>query len=436
MLGVATLLLATASSVPEVTTPKRERPDYGAPRPGTTPGEVALWAPRVALFPAWLVSEYAVRRPLGAFVTYAEREQWPVRVIAFFTFGERQQITLFPSAFFDFGLKPSLGFNLSWRYFLAERSTLTAHVGTWGPGWIAGKVSDRYELGPGAAVSLEASVVRRKDWVYYGIGPHADLGTRYRYGATSFDVAPSGTFTLAPSLTATTRLGLRGRAFGTDTCCGPSLQSGIANGRLPPPPGLGQDFVAAYQGVNVDLDTRGARPKSQTGFRLQSHAEAVFAPGRGDDRRAWLEYGGEAGAAIDMWSARTLSAGVTAELTDPLLGDVPFTDLASLGGERPMRGYLPGTLRDRSSLVGTLRYQWPVWVFLDGAMQVDVGNVFGPHFRDFSADLLRMSTSIGVRSTGNPDSAFEILVAGGTDTFGDGFRYSTFRLVLGSHHGF
>ena len=44
--------------------------------------------------------------------------------------------------------------------------------------------------------------------------------------------------------------------------------------------------------------------------------------------------------------------------------------------------------------------------------------------------------AIGVRSNGARDSGFELLVAAGTDPLEDGFHVSSFRLVIGSHHGF
>jgi hypothetical protein len=49
--------------------------------------------------------------------------------------------------------------------------------------------------------------------------------------------------------------------------------------------------------------------------------------------------------------------------------------------------------------------------------------------------LMRMSAGIGVRSNGSPASGVEVLVAAGTDPFEDGFHVSSFRLVIGSHHG-
>jgi hypothetical protein len=57
---------------------KRTMPDYDGrgPRP-TTAGEVALWGPRVLLSPLYFVSEWLIRRPLGAAITAAERADLP-----------------------------------------------------------------------------------------------------------------------------------------------------------------------------------------------------------------------------------------------------------------------------------------------------------------------------------------------------------------------
>src|SRR5206468_2000669 len=85
-----------------------------------------------------------------------------------------------------------------------------------------------------------------------------------------------------------------------------------------------------------------------------------------------------------------------------------------------MRGYVHNRLIDRSALVARLQYAWPIWVYLDGVIHADVGNVFGPHFEGFEAGLLRLTSGIGIRSNGARDSGFELLVAGGADPFKDG----------------
>ena len=57
---------------------KRAVPNYdgrgGAPEPRA---RKALWVPRVLLYPAYVVSEYLVRRPLAAAITSAEQRGWP-----------------------------------------------------------------------------------------------------------------------------------------------------------------------------------------------------------------------------------------------------------------------------------------------------------------------------------------------------------------------
>ncbi len=416
---------------------KREPQDYGGPPPPTV-GPALLWAPRVVLFPPWLVSEYVVRQPVGALTRTAERDQWPEQVISFFTFGERRQITLFPSVLFDFGLKPSVGFNFGWKYFLAERNTLRVHFGTWGPDWVTTRVIDEYDLSKSQSLSFEGQFVRRKDLPFYGIGPESPSKPRLRYQAmtSQFSLGYQYNFWRASAFSA--RVGMRTLSFGTGTCCGEqSINDAVESGSIPAPPGLGDGYIAEFQGLSLAFDSRRPLPENGTGVRLEGHGEAVIAPARAShEGRAWVGYGGTAGVALDAGGGRVFGLGVNAELIDPLRGTVPFTDEVSLGGNKPMRGYLQGRLIDRSSLVARAQYTWPVWFYLNGVVQADVGNVFGAHFDGFEPDLLRLSTAIGIRSNGSPDSGLEVLVAGATDPFESGFRYSSFRLVIGSHHGF
>ena len=101
-----------------------------------------------------------------------------------------------------------------------------------------------------------------------------------------------------------------------------------------------------------------------------------------------------------------------------------------------MRGFVPGRLIGRSATAATLHYHWPVWVWLDGSIQLSIGNVFDKHLENFAFKLLRFSGAIGVQSTGSRDSALEILFGIGTETFEHGAQITSFRLVFGSHYGF
>ncbi len=415
---------------------KRELQDYGGPKQDQTEPAL-LWAPRVVLFAPWLVSEYVLRQPTGLLVRSAEKYQWPSAIVHFFTFGERQQLTVFPSALFDFGLKPSVGFNLKWKYFLTDPNTLSVHAGTWGPDWIAVRLRDQYDLTSTQALSLDAALVNRKDLPFYGIGPNSPQTPRYRYQALTTELALGYAANLWRSSAIAARAGMRSRTFGDGTCCGSrSVQDAVNAGQIPLPPGLGDGYIAEFQGLSAALDTRQPTPQNGTGFRIEGHGETVLAPSRAAaPRRAWVSYGGTAGVAIDTWNNRVVGASVSADFADPLLGTVPFTDQVSLGGNRPMRGYLQGRLIDRSSVVATVQYSWPVWVYLNGVIQTDVGNVFDAHLSDFDFNLLRLSSGIGVRSNGDPNAGLEVLVAAATDPFNEGFHVSSFRLVFGSHHG-
>ena len=70
------------------TNPKREVPDYdGRGNPDAHEDPWPLWIPRVVLAPLYVVHEYGVRRPLGAFVRKAERDHWAYTVESIFRFG-------------------------------------------------------------------------------------------------------------------------------------------------------------------------------------------------------------------------------------------------------------------------------------------------------------------------------------------------------------
>jgi hypothetical protein len=86
--------------------------------------------------------------------------------------------------------------------------------------------------------------------------------------------------------------------------------------------------------------------------------------------------------------------------------------------------------------VAQLSYRWPIWVWLDGAIHYEVGNVFGKHLEDFDPRLLRQSFDFGFAASGARDHTFELLLGFGTETFDQGADVDTFRFVFGSTAGF
>jgi hypothetical protein len=131
-----------------------------------------------------------------------------------------------------------------------------------------------------------------------------------------------------------------------------------------------------------------------------------------------------------------VSLSCAALFADPLADrPVPFTELVALGGSGPMRGFSPARLLDRSAAVATLHYRWPIWVWLDGSIQLAVGNVFGPHLAGLRPALLRFSGAIGVES-GLTDNSLEFLVGLGSETFEHGGQITSIRFVVGTNNGF
>ena len=210
-----------------------------------------------------------------------------------------------------------------------------------------------------------------------------------------------------------------------------------STGRYALPPGFPSGYTAQYNGIRAALDSRNPGTESQSGLRVE------FDGGQGSDLRrtpnsGWVRYGGGVGGFLDLNDhGRVVSASVTTQFVDPLgSAEVPFTELVTLGGDGPMRGFLPGRLLGRSSAVATLRYRWPIWVSLDGAMEASFGNVFGAQLRDLSPKNLRFSGALGIETVGSPDSAFQFLVGFGTETFEQGAKVDSVRFVIGTNRGF
>ncbi len=121
---------------------KREVPDYaGRPDAPASAGDVALWVPRILFFPLYVVSEYVLRRPIGAFLVTAEKKNWPASLYNFFAFGPDHKAGFAPLVLADFGFNPSVGLYAFWDDAGFKGNDLSVHGATWGEDWIAGSRS-------------------------------------------------------------------------------------------------------------------------------------------------------------------------------------------------------------------------------------------------------------------------------------------------------
>ncbi len=422
----------------ETRTEKDPLPDYdGRGREPAGPGETLLWIPRIALLPAYVLSEYAVRRPLGFLVTTAEKNRWHARLYDFFTFGDDHQAGVVPTALFDFGLRPSVGLYFFWDRAFAERNAIRFHTATWGRDWITATLTDRVTLDARTTFAMRGEITRRSDGVFHGIGPNADAG-RTRFSSTLMQVGPQLLVGLGGASELGAQVQLRRMTFRDGGCCeNPTLDEGVERGFFPPPPGWGEAYTLVTQRLELALDSRAPRPSPGSGVRLELHADpAVDVSG---PRRSWVRFGGSIGGSLDLnHKQRVVSLTVGAEMVEPLQKDavIPFTEQVRLGGTGPMRGFLPGRLVGRSAATASLQYTWPIWVFLDGELHASVGNVFGERLEGFALRDTRLSTGIGVRTNSRRDHALQILVAVGTNTFAHGAGVDTVRVLVGTTRGF
>ncbi len=418
--------------------PKRAMPDYdGRGDDPTTAGDVALWVPRVILYPLYFVSEYVIRRPLGWLITTAERKQWPGIIRDFFLFGPDKKAGVVPTFFLDLGFRASVGIYAFWDDLFHPGNHLRLHASTFGIDWLQGALADRIPIGKDASLDLRIEGMHRPDQVFHGLGPRTLQGDRTRYGIDRVLGRPVFEMFWWRGSRITTEAGAKWTQFRDASCCDEvSLSQRIRDGAFTAPPGYERGYTAVYERGELTVDTREERPASQTGFRLELEME------HGSDvrrsRSNWIRYGGSAGGFLDLKNNRTVSLSMHTLFVDPVSAgaEIPFTEQIALGGSGLMRGYLYGRAIDRSAAVAKLKYRWPIWVFLDGTMQFELGNVFGPQLQNFKTKDLRFSGAMGVESIGTADNTFEVLFGLGSETFDQGGAINSFRLLFGTNRGF
>jgi hypothetical protein len=415
--------------------PKRALPDYGGMRPAPNAGDAALWVPRVLLSPVYLVTEYVLRQPLSVVVPAAEHADVPRKLYDFFTFGPEHKAGFVPVGYYDFGFNPSIGVYAFWNDVGFAGDDWHAHVEVWPNDWLGGSVTDRIRAGSGT-VRLRLEGLRRPDHVFYGMGPDTPQSHQSRYSEDLVEGSVVCTWPLWRSSQIETGAGIRSADFrdghyGDD----PGLQAEAATGAFAIPPGFASGYTAEYNHAAVVLDTR--EGSHGTGLRVQAYAtqgnDVRNAPGSG-----WMQYGGAASVYVDLnGHDRVLGLGAVTPFADPLgPRPIPFTELASLGGDGPMRGYYDGRLVDRSLAAMAAHYTWPIGPWLGGTLEAAVGNVFDQQLQGFRVQRLRFSGDIGVSTVLGGDYPLEAIVGLGSETFEQGATVDSFRATLSVNHGF
>jgi Omp85 superfamily domain len=432
-LAIAIGLAAAASpaAADPAASPRRAVPEYDGRPSETTAGDALLWIPRVVVSPLYFVSEYVLREPIGAATASIERGGAGGSAGA--------SIGVVPTGLVDFGRRTTAGLYVFADGFPAHGHELRLHAVTGGSDVLSLAVADRVALDPGSWVKLRAEASTRADQPFYGVGSRSLESSRSRYAADVAEGSVTFHLKLGPGAALEAWAGVKGARFeairGSGTA--PPLLARVYEGQLALPSGFDGGYIAARQGLGLSIDSRRPRPAPQSGIRLAADVEHD-ADLRDPGRSRWIAYGASALGSLDLTGhARVLSLGIATRFADPL-GDaeVPFAELATLGGDAPMRGFLAGRLLGRSAAAATLEYRYPIWAFFDGTLTASAGNVFGPHLQDFDPRLLRLSFDAGVRMVGDRDHALTFLVGFGTETFRDGTKPNAVRFLLGGTKGF
>lgn len=439
LLPLLVALTCSWASPLDAASPKRPLPDYdGRKPPPTTAGDVLLWVPRVLLFPPYLVAEYLIRKPLGFLISTAEREEIPRWLYDFFTFGSEHQAGVVPTAYVEFDFYPSIGLYSFWNdaFFPGHDLRLRADFG--GSQWLSASFSERFHFTreQRGRLALEASLDRRPDFAFFGLGPDTRQSALVRYGQETRELRAKVEQQLWRASAFRAQVSLRSvepRRGGYEE--DPILEDAVAAGDLAPPPGYDTPYTLVRTELGAAWDNRLPRPAEGSGFRLAALAEHSSLTSQ---TSSFVRYGATAGAFWDVDERRrVVSLALTTRFVDPV-GDsvIPFQELVTLGGSEAMRGLYRGRLHDRSAALLQLGYRWPIWIWLDGALRAELGNVFGEQLDGFRVARLRWSGALGVESTGTPDNSFQFMIGIGSETFESGARVDSWRFAVGTTSGF
>jgi hypothetical protein len=431
---------APAPSTPAAPSPKRPIPDYDGrgPEP-TTAGDVALWVPRIVLSPLYVVTEYVLRWPLSVAIPAAERAELPRKLYDFFTFGPEHKAGFAPVGFYDFGFNPSVGVYAFWNDAGFKGDDWHAHAEAWPTDWIAASLTDRIRLDRKTAVQFRVEGLHRPDRVFYGLGPDSLQSSQSRYLEDRVEGGAIFEWRFWRSSRVTLGSGVRNVGVHHGHFAGePSVEQKAATGAFALPYGFDHEYLGEYNRAFLALDSRRPWPEPGSGLRIEAQAE------EGSDvsqvpASGWVRYGGTAGGYLDLNDrGRVLGLAVTTIFADPLFagGAIPFTELATFGGDGPMDGYFGGRMVGRSAAAASLHYLWPIGPWLDGSLETAVGNVFDEHLAGFRTGRLRFSGAVGVSTMGLSDYPIALIVGMGSETFEHGGQIDSARVTLSVNHGF
>jgi len=422
---------------------KRPVPSYdGRPAPAADAAQTLVWVPRAVLFPAYLVAEYGLRRPVVGAVTWGEENFVAQRLYRVFT-SDDGKTGVYPYFLVDTGLRPRLGTVAFAESFLhpANDLRLSGSIARTNVYGISAK--DRLRLGEGGhtTLSMRAGYSSADDNRFYGLGPMSGVGEEALFALRKFD----GSVALERQ---------RGLSRGSvmvrfrDARFGSSRYSGTARDLAATHGGPGQPALPAgwegYQlfgaGGKLVLDSRSPDPARPNPTGVRFEIDGAFSISPRDTQLRFGEWGGELAGFLDVSGHdNVIGARVAARFQENAGSrEIPFTERITLGGNETMRGFLAGRMRGESAFLAEVQYRYAIWTFADAELFSGVGNTFDGHLDGLRPGALFWNSGLSLRTTFSRDSSWAVGVAMGSSRLdsADFTAADHVRLFAGLNQGF
>ena len=347
---------------------ERETPDYDA-RSESPPsvGDIALWVPRIALFPVHLVLEYGLRWPVGQTTSLLERRglvepgltrlydpSGPQLGVAPILKIKSERASIFGASLFYRGaFEGTVDLGLDVAGFPGRNFLVRSHL--------------RRRFPPEQlALSLHVATQYRDDHGFWGLGPDVRPEVAHRY--SRYDTSAHLRFEAGPRDRGTgghLDIGfsdhvLRCSPHLSTDLCGRDGTDGTSDDRYdlgtPDLAPFLEDYTLARLRTRLYWDTR-SDPNRGDGLRLELMGGWSHSIGPNSPRLNFLSYGAEAGGFWNIFGLRdhTLGLRLRTELVHPLgRGLVPIPELPVLGGDETMRGFSDDQFRGLSTVMATL----------------------------------------------------------------------------------
>lgn len=144
-------------------------------------------------------------------------------------------------------------------------------------------------------------------------------------------------------------------------------------------------------GIAAAWDTRDNRYNAYNGHYILT--TCFFYPEFFGSAYQFTAFNFDARKFFNPWLNHVIALQATTTFTNR---DVPFYDLALMGGEEKMRGYYKGALRDRVLIDAQFEYRMPVWNIFGITGWIGTGRV-APDYGSLSVEGLWLSYGGGIR---------------------------------------